>query len=108
MEMDQDFESWGGWGSATNKEDKYGSGFKSPRQTSSGDLRVRGNSMSYNDARQERTLPGGEMHSHALEGRRADGVEANSWRAKESVEDVGSNSGMSFAYVESLEGLMGV
>lgn len=68
MEMDQDFESWGGWASATNKEDKHGSGFKSPRETSSGDLRVSGNSMSYNDACQERTISGGEMHSHSLEG----------------------------------------
>lgn len=105
MEMDQDFESWGGWSSATNKKYKDGSGYKSPHETSSGDLRVSGNSMSYNDARQERTIPGGEMHFHLLEGRRADGAEADSWRAKESVENAGLNGGMSFAFVESLEGL---
>lgn len=64
--------------------------------------------MSYNDACQERTIPSGEMHSHSLEERRADGVEANSRRAKGSVEDVGLNGGMSFAFVGLLEGLMGV
>lgn len=105
VEMDQDFEPWGGWGSATVRKDKGGNERKSPHGTSRGS-RIWGNSTSYKDARQEGTVLSGEIHSHTS-GRTQDGVEADRCGAGESVEGVGLNDGMSVGYGMPFEGLMG-
>lgn len=105
MEMDQDFEPWAGWGSATVRKDKDGDERRSFHGTSRGS-RIWGDSTSYKDARQEGTILSGEIHSHTS-GRTRDGVEAGRWGAGESVEGVGLNGGMSVGYGMPLEGLMG-
>ncbi|OWZ34999.1 hypothetical protein C349_05366 [Cryptococcus neoformans var. grubii Br795] len=105
MEMDQDFEPWGRWGSATVRKDKGGNERKFPPGTSRGS-RIWSNSTSYKDARQEGTVLSGEIHSHTS-GRTQDGVEADRCGAGESVEGVGLNDGMSVGYGMPFEGLMG-
>lgn len=105
MEMDQDFEPWAGWGSATVRKDKDGDERRSFHGTSRGS-RIWGDSTSYKDAHQEGTILSGEIHSHTS-GRTRDGVEAGRWGAGESVEGVGLNGGMSVGYGMPLEGLMG-